>query len=218
MIDNFDLIAPLFYFSEANNMFFHLQILRRGKDHPDMPAANQLIRTWLVRSVEHFYQIREQVIAMCEYFKARAYINVAGKELYQLNNLIIKKLASYNYEGVVVNPMRVVDSACGELTSKRKCWIVDIDRSDPDYKFEVLSEIDDIWLKTHPEAKNDIKNGDREIVYLLGEIPTLNSYHLLTAPFNLQKFKERFPDIDVHKNNPTVLYIPDCIANHNMRK
>lgn len=34
MIDNFDLIKPLFYFNEANNMFFHCQIVCRTKDHP----------------------------------------------------------------------------------------------------------------------------------------------------------------------------------------
>lgn len=47
MVDNFEIIKSLFYFNEANNMFFHLQILRRGKDHPELPAANQLIRSWL---------------------------------------------------------------------------------------------------------------------------------------------------------------------------
>lgn len=26
--------------------------------------------------------------------------------------------------------------------------------------------------------------------------------------FNLQKFKEKYPDVDVHKNNPTILFIP----------
>lgn len=31
MIDNFELIKPLFYFNEANNMFFHCQIVRRAK-------------------------------------------------------------------------------------------------------------------------------------------------------------------------------------------
>ena len=29
---------------------------------------------------------------------------------------------------------------------------------------------------------------------------------LITTPFNLQQFKEKYPDVDVHKNNPTLLY------------
>ena len=37
-------------------------------------------------------------------------------------------------------------------------------------------------------------------------IPTKNGWHLITKPFNLQQFKEKYPDIDVQKNNPTLLY------------
>lgn len=33
MIDNFELIKPMFYFNEANDMFFHLQIVQRAKDY-----------------------------------------------------------------------------------------------------------------------------------------------------------------------------------------
>ena len=33
MVDNFELIKSMFYFNEANNMFFHCQIVQRAKDH-----------------------------------------------------------------------------------------------------------------------------------------------------------------------------------------
>ncbi len=90
MIDNFDIIKPLFYFNEANNMFFHLQILRRGKDHPELPAANKLIRSWLVRSREQLGSLKDEIVFLCEHYKARAYINVAGKDFNRLNTLILK--------------------------------------------------------------------------------------------------------------------------------
>ena len=38
-------------------------------------------------------------------------------------------------------------------------------------------------------------------------IKTKSGIHIISAPFNLQKFREEFPDIDVHKDNPTILYI-----------
>lgn len=91
MIDNFDIIKPLFYFNEANNMFFHLQILRRGKDHPELPAANKLIQSWLVRSRKQLENLKNEVVFLCEHYKARAYINVAGKDFEKLNTLILKK-------------------------------------------------------------------------------------------------------------------------------
>ena len=37
-------------------------------------------------------------------------------------------------------------------------------------------------------------------------LPTKNGYHLITNPFRLDKFKEMYPNIDIHKNNPTLLY------------
>ena len=35
MIDNFELIKPMFYFNEVDNMFFHCQIIQRTKDHKE---------------------------------------------------------------------------------------------------------------------------------------------------------------------------------------
>lgn len=43
MIDNFELIKPLFYFNEANNMFFHCQIVKpfnSGKFEADFPDVD----------------------------------------------------------------------------------------------------------------------------------------------------------------------------------
>jgi hypothetical protein len=39
-------------------------------------------------------------------------------------------------------------------------------------------------------------------------IKTKSGFHIITQPFNVMKFKERYPDVDIQKKNPTVLYIP----------
>jgi len=212
MIDNFDRISRMFYFNEANNMFFHLQILRRGKDHPELPAANKLIQSWLVRSSEQLGKLKDEIVFLCEHYKARAYINVAGKDFDKLNALILKKLADNNYTGNVINPWHIYNSACGELISRCKLWVVDVDSKHSDDQFEVLEELDGIWLETHPEHKEYLDNLHRRRAYLRAEIPTMNGVHFITLPFNLQKFKEKFPNVDVHKNNPTVLYVPESIT------
>ena len=41
-------------------------------------------------------------------------------------------------------------------------------------------------------------------------VQTAHGMHLITTPFNTQKFGQQFPDIDVHKNNPTLLYF-NCL-------
>lgn len=212
MVDNFELIKPLFYFNEANNMFFHLQILRRGEDHPELPAANKLIQSWLVRSRDQLDSLKDEIVFLCEHYKARAYINVAGKDFYKLNTLILKKLADNIHTNNVVNPWHIYNSACGELQSCAKRWVVDLDTFNLDVKMEVLKAIDEIFLESYPGRKWVMRDLGRRHVYLYAEIPTMNGYHLITEPFNLQKFKEKFPEIDVHKNNPTVLYVPYSIT------
>ena len=42
-------------------------------------------------------------------------------------------------------------------------------------------------------------------------IPTKNGYHLITTRFDIMEFKEYFPDIDIQKKNPTLLYLPKSL-------
>lgn len=46
MIDNFEQIETLLSFDDSD-LFYHLQIIRRGKDHPNLVAANRTIKTIL---------------------------------------------------------------------------------------------------------------------------------------------------------------------------
>ena len=39
-------------------------------------------------------------------------------------------------------------------------------------------------------------------------IPTKNGFHVITSPFELNTFKEKYPSIEVHKDNPTIIYVP----------
>lgn len=205
MTDNFDYIYHLLNYGEADNVFFHTQVIRRGKDHPDLPAANKVIKQWLVKSEEHLASIKEEIIFLCEHYKARAYINVAPKSIEKLNTLLMSKLAINQYNGNIINPQKVLNSACGELQPIEKRWIVDVDTTDSKARQIVIFAINAIW--------KEIQHRDSEKDWYISCVPTKNGVHYITRPFNLQKFKESFPTIDVHKNNPTILYVPKSLDN-----
>lgn len=208
-IDNFNLIKSLMDFEESDNLFMHLQILRRGKDHPDLPAANKLIKARLVRSKEHLDSLKDEVVFLCEHYKARAYISCAPKSIAKLNTLILRKLADNLYTGNVINPWHVFNSACGELQGVEKRWVVDIDSNDENEVFFIEAGIERIWANTHPEYLPDA-NAEG---WRIAKIRTLNGAHIITRPFNSQEFHKHFPEVEIKKNGLTALYVPECICN-----
>lgn len=214
MINNFELIKPLFYFNEVNNMFFHCQIVQRAKDHKSDKVKEGAINTYLIRSREHLDRVKDEIILLCEHYGARAYINVAGKDFDAMQKLMLMKLARNVTENITQNPRKILNSAAGEVKSRGPKWIVDIDDVSIkdniiEYLFELYAEANknngsDISIEVYKQFYND---------WIYAEIPTHQGLHLIVRPFNLHKFYMKFPNVDVHKNSMgTLLYYPKSLS------
>jgi hypothetical protein len=88
------------------------------------------------------------------------------------------------------------DSVVGQLKTHEKRWIVDIDTHD----FHAVTELSHFISYLKPEGSK-----------VESIIPTKNGYHLITKKFDVKEFKNKFPDIDVVKKNPTLLYLPNSL-------
>lgn len=85
-LNNFELIKEhISKFENPGDNFWFVQVLTRGKDlkalakangEPEPGAANKVIKTWLVRDVEHLEKIRPMIIKLRNIFHARAYISL----------------------------------------------------------------------------------------------------------------------------------------------
>lgn len=198
MIDNFELIKPLFYFNEANDMFFHCQIVQRAKDHKPNKVKEGAINTYLIRSMEHLDRLKDEIILLCEHYGARAYINVAGKDFDAVNKSMLAMLAnSVCLKSIsAMNPARILNRCIGGEKSRMPRWIVDID--DMSLKEPILE-----WLCNYFNVNDE---------YLYSTIPTVQGEHLIVRPFNVLEFSEAFPNVDVHKNSMgTLLYYPNSL-------
>lgn len=196
MINNFEIIKPLLYFSN-DDIYYHLQILRRGKDHPDMSAANRVIKSYFICSLESLDYVEEEIKKLCEFFGARAYINLAPKSIKKTTMLQLKYLAQRAYEGDFKKIWKAWNTCAGEIKGEESRWVVDVDS----LSSVIVKDVINCIHKIQPENYDKVK----------AVIPTKNGFHIISEPFNLQQFKEIYPDIDVHKNNPTILYIPNNI-------
>lgn len=195
MIDNFKLIKSLLEFSN-DDIYYHLQILRRGKDHPELPAANRVIKSYFICSLESLDYVKDEIKKLCEFFGARAYINLTPKSIKKTTMLQLKYLAQRAYEGDFKKIWKSWNTCAGEIKGEKPRWVVDIDDTTNSIFDKKTKEIMNYIHHIEPEDFNRTQ----------AVIPTKSGYHLITTPFNLQQFKEKYPDIDVHKNNPTLLY------------
>jgi hypothetical protein len=191
MIDNFKLIKPFLEFPN-DDIYYHLQILRRGKDHPELPAANRVIKPYFICSLESLDYVEDEIKKLCEFFGARAYINLAPKSIKKTTMLQLKYIAQRAYEGDFKKIWKSWNTCAGEIKGEESRWVVYIDNSNIKWNY-VMDDID--TLEPYSMDTKYITN-----------IPTKSGWHIITTPFNLQQFKEKYPNIDVHKNNPTLLY------------
>ena len=200
-MNNFDLIRKMLSFPDENAFYF-LQILKRRKDNPDLEKDMIHIADYYIYSLEQFDSIKQRIIDQCDSENARAYFRLnrrdAKKVAMQVLKITVDHIMSENYRAV----KNAFASCAGEFNSDPdKTWIVDIDNISIDTfnHSEEQHKMRELILDLQRETENES---------MMKFIPTKGGIHIITRPFNLNKFREQYPDIDVHKDNPTILYCP----------
>ena len=198
MINNLEIIKPLLNFSEQGD-FYMLYVFKRKKDQPEGERDNhqsvRTIKTYCIESIDHLELRYSEIKELCEIFKARAYIHVQKQNHKDVSLNMLSSLAERIRDGVS-NQKGLFDSVVGQIKTQEKRWIVDIDVTD----FNVVTELSQFINYLRPEGKK-----------IEAVIPTKNGYHLITGKFDVKTFKEKFPDIDIQKKNPTLLYLPNSL-------
>jgi hypothetical protein len=198
MINNLELIKPLLNFDKEGD-FYMLYVFKRKKDQTTDKANHQSVRTiktYCVNSIEYLEKRYDEIIQLCEMFKARAYIHIQKQNHKDVALEMIPQIVKRIQSGQI-NQKHVFDSVVGQLKTYEKRWIVDIDTKDNKELLEVQQWID--HCRPHGEDK---------IVMM---IPTKNGVHLITKRFDVIEFKKRYPQIEIQKKNPTLLYLPNSL-------
>ena len=183
-----------------------LYVLKRKKDQTTDKSNHQSVRTiktYCVESVEYLEKRYDEIKELCEMFKARAYIHVQKQSHHDVSLNMLVALAERIRNGQH-RQQHLFDSVVGQLKTLEKRWIIDIDGISidgfahaPFYK-EMRRYISELQNETGKEV---------EMTF----IPTRAGFHIIASPFNLQKFKERYHEVEVHKKNPTLLFLPDSL-------
>lgn len=197
MIDNLGLIKPLLNFENEGD-FYMLYIFKRKKDQTTDKANHQSVRTiktYCIESIEQLENRYDEIIQLCEMFKARAYIHIQKQNHKDVSLNMMVELAKKIQNGQH-NQKNLFDSVVGQLKTLEKRWIVDIDVRDREFVGEVWQFINSI----RPEGPK-----------IEVAIPTKSGYHLITKRFDVMEFKKKYSEIDIQKKNPTLLYLPNSL-------
>lgn len=201
MIDNIHLITDLLNFSNEGD-FYMLYVLKRKKDQPvgerDNHQSVRTIRSYCIKSIEHLLQRYDEIKMLCEVFEARAYIHVQKQNHKDVALSMMCELAKRIQAGHM-EQQNLFDSIVGQMQTYEKRWIVDVDTKD-------TVEIDAIEHCINKICRPDNTTKIERV------IPTANGVHLITERFDVMEFKKHFPNVDIQKKNPTLLYLPESLT------
>jgi len=191
MIDNINKILPFLKF-ESEDDFYYLQILQRKKENPQIGSNSKVIKNYYITSEEYLLNYYDEIKKLCEVFNARASIRLNKRSFEKVGFKAMSNIANTMMNREYKFLKASYDRACGlGHNDPEKKWILDIDEKEiSPLVIPFINSIEPVGEKIYRAIES--KSG----------------FHLITKPFNLQEFSKEYPEIEVHKDNPTNLYIP----------
>ena len=205
-IDNFNAVAPWFDNLSDQGDFFFVQVMQRNKEKNNVGSSGYVIKDYHFFDKETFLSKKEEITTLCKAFNARAYFWINPRNCKEVQYEIIREAL----EAIELGTHKLFKCVSRALGRKRcnkykSKWILDFDTKD----WSLINKYLDLVRKCRPNVN--------KILYY---VPTVNGIHVITLGFDLGQFKQKvaiakLDNIDIHKDNPSVLYYDDVRASNN---
>lgn len=217
---------------------YYVQLLRRQADDPLIDGKkdpkyhgnmhSRSIKDYFIKSIDHLNDVEEDIKTLCNTFNVRAYIRLNKRNYKGIALQMLKHIAEQAASGETYSsPFHMVASAAGTscAAGKDKTWLVDVDKEYLQYTNEIIEML--LQCEPNPERIENYRMNFLEketarqwyINTKFFTVPTKSGIHIICPPFNRQTFQQLWsksdhlkdlPFIDVHKDNPTILFVPDA--------
>ena len=202
MTDNFNRFREFMQLpeQEGGDAYYVIELVRRGKDCPDLPAANYHFKNYYIDTLAKYDKVKDEIRLLCRTLHLRAYASVCRKSFRRVTMNTLAEMARRAALDDFRRPYAVFESCSGKDVGKDdKFWVVDID----DCQFNTLPHVKKRRLII--ETVNSCEPAGQKMEMML---PTRTGVHLITRPFNLEQFNR------LCKENPEIEEIPDVKKNH----
>lgn len=192
ILDNSEAVAPFCPETFDGDTFVYTEMLDRGQRKGN--NGHRLVKTFYHRSREEFWEQWPQIRKLCDLAKVRACTRLAPRSYKKVGReftrLVVETALTENWQGM----KSLYNRACGIVSPNEKLWLFDVDA-----KTEHTDRL----------ADNLRKDG-----HLVARIPSKKGEHLISRPFDSRPYVgghgwAAWGEVQLHKDNPTNLYIPN---------
>lgn len=190
-LDNRKVIEPFIPETFDGDTFYYTEILDRSKRSGN--NRGRRLREFVHRDRATFVEQCDQIAKMCEFFQARAYTRLSPRSFRLVGmkyvQTIVEQALTANWQGM----RHAYAKAMGTTPPLEKRWLFDADDQE---QVDLLAGLLPAVTK------------------VVARVPSRKGVHFITQPFDMRSIGERLAKagIEVHKDNPTNLYVPDGAA------
>lgn len=189
----------------GSDKYYVIELIRRGKDNPDLPAANMHFKNYYLFSWHDFERFEDEIKKVCDLLRLRAYASVNWKSKRQVTLNMSATLSQRISTGDFNKPYNIWESCSADYFSRdNNVWVIDVDN-------EEGCETDRNYIDRIKSVVSRCRTKYEDA--FIREIPTRSGLHLLYRPFDLLNFQKLCKEegiglvmSDVKKNHLTLLY------------
>lgn len=195
--------------TEGGDAYYVIELVRRGKDCPDLPAANYHFKNYYIDTLAKYDKVQDEIRLLCQTLRLRAYVSVCRKSFRRVTMNTIAEMSRRASLEDFKRPDRIFASCSGAYVDKDdKHWVVDVDDC-PFFMDE--SDAQPRWVRVKELINECEPKGDKIELML----PTRTGVHLITRPFHYGNFHTRWftelgdEDLPERKENHLTLLFED---------